>query len=609
MIILLSNASENCIKKVFRRHSVKKWVYFGKNNRLAGRLDEMFGHTAVRVDYARRLYDLTRGKRADFINWIDDLSVSAKLKREWLFSMPAVKNTYSSNLFLYVCYFFVLENLIRDGERLDLVIVDSPALGLLFKRHFPEGTKLAQGTGTLVVRFRLRIFLRTFYRFIRFLGDALKRRWSAKKILQSRARDMLKGKMNLVLIRNFITDHFSCKDDRLFSEYYFPGLERFLAERGYSPVFLPMTAMVSDYDKLFREVKASRRNIIFADEFFRPVDYFHVMLCPFKALFWKIAPREFGGYDLTRLVREEYFSNITEFGVMMAALLFQFGERMREDGYHPVAVINWNENQAIEKGLISGLKQAFRDLVIIGTQPFISPPNHLSTVPSHQDKLSGILPDKMLVLGPAGRDAVKEFVKDIKIGFCPAFRYTNLLRKNPMPTRGNNLLVLFGYDFDNSLHILKVLAKAAERLDIFESVFMKIHPIGYFSKERLLKELGWPLPERFSFVDGKVEDYLDKVSVGICGATSAGIELMLGGIPAVVIGEERALTMNYLSYREDADMWRLCFTEEEVVQALEQFHSALGKKTEGLLQKSEEFRRAFFAEQKEQYWENYLVNN
>lgn len=444
-------------------------------------------------------------------------------------------------------------------------------------------------------------------RFFKYLIDYVLRFIAAKVVLKKRAEGLLKDKKNLVFIRNFITGKFSDSDKDTIERHYFPGLYTYLEDQGCVPVFLPVVVKPTNYIKLFKRALASKRNIVFLEEFLRLKDYFFAFLAPLRALRIKIKPPLFRRHDISNLLKDDFYYNLTEAGFLYASLLYCLGRRLKEAQLDPKWIVNWTENQSIEKGLIKGLKEWFPDMKVIGAQPFIAPPNYLSLTFSKQEKLYGLLPDRVLILGPLFRDSTAEFEKSLKIEYSPAFRYASVDAEKVNGVKGNGLFVLLGITLDNAVYIMRVLLKIYQQLKSFDHIFIKLHPSSNFNKDTMANVIGEKFPKLFNFVDGKLEQYFDDISVGLCGASGAAVELVMKGIPVVTIGETHTLTMNYLDHKEDCDIWRICFSSEQVVEAIRHFQLLQNKGPEELVKKANEFRRAFIVEPNEKHWDNCLI--
>lgn len=610
MIIILANTPHFFIKYLAFRYPVRRWIYLGKDPSVAARVDATLCHRAKFIDYARTLYSLSTQKRRQFVDWMDAISATGRKQKEWFFSVPAVKNTASSNLFLYICYFFVLDDLIKKGQLVDLVVVDSPALAFLLRRQYFSSARFPVFNYLGVAAFFVRTFIICGYRYWRFFLDAFKKYVSARFVLAGRLKVLFPKGVSIVIVRNFIGPDFSWKDPGNFERHFFPGLGHYLGDRDkFMPAFLPIVLKCPSYRKLFAHICKSDKIVILAEEFLKLSDYVYAMGAWVRALWYKISTPLWEGLEFSGLVKEEYYSNLTEDMFLRANLLFRFGKRLKAEGIQPKGIINWNEYQAMEKGLISGLKESFPDLIVVGSRPFVYSPNHLSITPSLQDRLWGVIPHRTLVLGPIGREAVKEFLPDLPVDYSPAFRYEKLLDGRDRGTaRRKNLMVLLGYTLPDAVFILKTLMGITEALELFERIYIRLHPATYFDENRLMRELRQSLPQQYVFAYGQMEDYLDQICIGVCGATGAAVNLIACGIPVIVIAGHYSLTMNYLSYKEDPQMWRLCFSSEEIIETVKEFYCGISHAPERFDEKAEEFRKAYFIKPDARYWQNYLIS-
>lgn len=605
MKIFHSNVPDFILVRELHKKSVKRWIYFGTDNAVLRKLERIFGLSAVQVDYGERLYRLSKIKRDEFVLWVDQIANSFQGRKEWLFSVSAVKNTYTSNLFLYICYLFLLEDYIHEGKQIDLIFVDSPALAAVLKDSFPDFVVTAPINSWLRLCFYFKTFTKSILRFGKYLLEFGHKFICAKIILRNRGRQLLQGKNNLVFIRNFISGQFCDTQNDIVENHYFPGLYNYLEEKSYMPVFLPVAILTSSYRCLYQNVFKSKKVVIFPEEFLKLEDYLYVFWAPLRALTLKLSPPPYGQYQLGPLLKEDYYSNVTESGFLYATLLSCLGNRFKECGVAPSGIINWMENQAFEKGLIKGLKESFPNIQVIGSQPYFSPGNYFSTISAHQEKQSGVFPEKILVLGPAGKEWATKFIKDASVGYSPAFRYASMISGPLVNNQANNLLVLLSIRLESSIHMMRMLLKIEPHLESFDRIMVKLHPAGD-NRDRLIKILGRNLPQRFEFIDGKLEQYIDQASIGFCGVTGTAVELVMRGIPVIVAGDPHALTMDYLSCREDLDIWRFCFSCEQVIKALGHFRMLRKEESQHLLQKAYKFRNVFIAPPSEKYWENYL---
>ncbi|MBL8012994.1 MAG: hypothetical protein JNN05_04025 [Candidatus Omnitrophica bacterium] len=391
----------------------------------------------------------------------------------------------------------------------------------------------------------------------------------------------------------------------MLERHYFPGLYRYYESKGMYPVFLGFVLNTKRLGHLFRTILKSKTKIFFPCEIFRWQDYLYAFGAPLRRLFKNpVARMADVTDDLSGLLLEDAMIHKADDETLTAFLFSCFGTAYRARGFDVERLVNWCEFQNFEKGLMRGMHAAFPDVQIIGAQPFLKPANHLSLFPSKQDVIFKAMPDKLLLLGKLDTTLVKNILPKARLDFSPAFRYQSVFR-SPDLSSGNNVFVLLGYGLASALHILKVLLEVQRNLKGFGRVFIKLHPAGYFDEQRIRRIFKNEWPDHFQFVYGQLDDYLSSTAIGICGATGTSVELAVRGIPVILIAETYGLTMDYLQV-SDNYLWRLCFNQQEVLKAIEDF-SVLKKDQADLLEKrAAVFKAEHFVEQESHLWENYL---
>jgi hypothetical protein len=607
MQLLSSNLPSFIYQKYFRRFAGRSWIYLDSNNRLYHKLRKFATKAGMKeIDYARELYEESEDNRKEFIEWIDQISLKMGRQEDWLFSVPSVKNSYFSQLFLHVCYLKVFERHLNDDDL--ACVITSPSLTRVLSQTFPSLFTRSLSTKIFCFVAYLGVFIRSILRWLRYALDFLLRFLAVRWNMDLQRKKRLAGVKRIVLIRNFIELGFAKSEETLFEKHFFPGLYEYLFRHDVNPVMFPITVQGADYFSIFKKVAASKQLVYVPEEFLKWSDVLYALFKPLSAMFCYIEPVLLQNRNLMRLAKDEYMANLTDFGFLYAHLLSRCGIRMKEAGIEPESCINWFENQSIEKGLLGGLKNVFPDMSIVDSHLLLTYPNQLSFIPSKQDALLSVLPDRMLVLGDLGKSMLSTAV-NIPTEFSPAFRYQKMLETNRDKERvltEKNMMVLTGFSYDFTLHTLRMLINIKDKLTFFDRIWLKLHPASYFSENDLLRALGlkkWPA--KFSFCTGKLDQYIDQICVGICSSgTGTAVELVVQGIPTIVVGEQKTLTLNCLSVKEDPDIWQLCFYEDEIVKAVNHFteHSDTDLK-----EKAAAFRNIFFAQPQENYWAHYIM--
>ncbi|MBF0384970.1 MAG: hypothetical protein HQL27_03770 [Candidatus Omnitrophica bacterium] len=594
------------LKLLIDRKKAKLWIYLGQDHKRGKKLSKFFGKKAEEVDYSKELYRISGYIRNDFIKAIDDVSFREHPNPEWLFSAPSVKNPYSSRLFLNICYFFAFKRTVEE-KRIDIIFVDSPALIKFIADHFKNKYALSKISAVFAFMEGIRKLLFVLLKIFMYAADKISRLIAVRIVLGKRNIAEFLGK-EVVFIRSYISGEFTPDEDNIMETHFFPGLYSFLKSQGKNAVYLPVILKNGSYQRLFKNILDSGKKIFLIEEALCFSDYLMAIPVIIKSLFVKAKNLNVGLFNFKDLCNEDYANSIANQGFLDAHLYARFAYRLKKKNIGVNCLINWSEFQDFEKGLIFGIRKYYPQAKVIGSQPFIGPVNHLSLFPSRQDSILKIIPDRFLVLGNIYQRYLNSLSSEINAEFTPAFRYEGIFKPLSVKEGSGSLIVLTGYGIHNTLRVFELLSEVKDSLKSFSKILIKLHPASGISKRKIERLIRMRMPREFVFIDGRLEDYLPDVKIGICGATGTAVELVCRGIPVLHIADKRSLTMNYLVLKEDPLLWKLCFNSEDLSSGLIEFGRNVEQKKGLLEQKALEFRNEYFARPDESYWKDYIIN-
>jgi hypothetical protein len=502
--------------------------------------------------------------RKEFTGFVESISAQHPENIAWWVSSPASRNTFASPLFHYCCCLVLFERLLNGQTPVDEVVTDSPAFKkiiegyvarrgvvcrVILTRKISAGRLLKEVSRPLYVLFGLPL------RHLVFFGIA--------QLIRSHEKDPLSR--NLILIDTFVMPGYLEKDR------YFPGLVDCLAEEEKRRIWFVLQVYgfrFWEFPRVIKQLRGTRRNFILKDDFLRFSDflcvwrYARVMRAlPIKAAF-------FNGVDMSLLVLEELrsFRNI---GSSYVALLnYYFAQRLREAGAKVQLVIDWFENQSIDKGWNAGFRSFFPDCVTVGYQGFVFSRHFLSLYPTDEERKNAVIPQKIAVMGRELVPAVKEFCSVLHVEVAPAFRFQHLWRQRKfLPAAGRfTVLVALPIIIKDAVRMAQLLASlSAETIEGLEFL-VKPHPAT--TPAQIQSAFGDDWPARFKFVGGDFGDCVEKADLLISTAGTACTESLGKGVPVIVIGNNRGLTHNPIPLTIVSDVWSLCYCREEIEKAL-----------------------------------------
>ena len=115
---------------------------------------------------------------------------------------------------------------------------------------------------------------------------------------------------------------------------------------------------------------------------------------------------------------------------------------------------------------------------------------------------------------------------------------------------------------------------------------LKPHPT--VSADNIKRAFGVNWPSLFEFVEGDFNNCVEKSNLLISNASSVCVEALAKGISVIVVGSQTGLTQNPIPETITEDIWKLCYTPEEMANAIEfyafrddekvKYHKMIGKK-------------------------------
>jgi hypothetical protein len=259
-------------------------------------------------------------------------------------------------------------------------------------------------------------------------------------------------------------------------------------------------------------------------------------------------------------------------------LNYCFAKRLKEADVKLRLVIDWFENQNIDRGWNAGFRYFFPDVRTMGYQGFAATPHYLCMYPTEAEKKNAVIPHGIMVVGKGLAPLARKFCPDLEVMVAPAFRFQKVWqeRKYFPASSEHAILVALPIMVSDAVHILTMLAHGKASLNKNIRLWIKPHPTTPPSV--IKKSFGTDWPKEFEFVNGDFNDCVEKSNLLISSASSVCLETLAKSIPVIVIGNRHGLTHNPIPETIIQDIWRLCYTHKEIVDAIQFYKNrSLGK--------------------------------
>lgn len=509
--------------------------------------------------------NIAKQLRGQFTQLVSELSEPMKGNIDWWVEGPASRNTLVSPFFHYYCVFHLVDELINNNYDISEIIVDSLALEKILKQYFYINGK------SITIKYegnRLKSYFKQLFIIIVKIPLELYRRIYQYRCAQkTRHFQRLIPDKPLTLIDVFVFPGFISKDR------YYNGLWENLNNEQRETTFfvptltgLPRRKILSAYE----ELRIADRNFMIKEDYLKISDLLFAISHYYRLFKIKIKITIVLGVDISLLVKEELRS-MRSYSVAVTGLLnYRFSKRIKEQKTKLRIIIDFFENQVLDKGWNTGFNLHYPKIPSLGYMGYVPPLHYLCSFPSKIEYSSGILPFKIAVIGKGFINSTREFATTLNVESSPAFRFQhvwNVSIANP-DSSYFTILVALSITSEESFNILK-LVKEFLKTTGSDNLRFWIKPHPTMSEETLKKGLSSKWPEEFILIEGPSSDYIPRSDTMISGMSSICLETIALGIPVIVVENMNGLSYNSIPEEIPQDLWRSCRTSYDIKSAIE----------------------------------------
>jgi hypothetical protein len=361
-----------------------------------------------------------------------------------------------------------------------------------------------------------------------------------------------------------------------FYDKHFVNLFNYLTSQEILTIrYFPTFYKVKNYFSVIYNLRKFQNLIFIKENFLALGDYFFIFDHWFKILkFYLIDSKKFNKVKNLSLLREDLVRGLFCASSIEALLKYRAIKRMSHGKPYIGSILEWYENQDIDRAACLGYKTFFPDVRVIGYAGYVPARMYLGVYPTDTEWHSKVLPHQIVVTGPALVPIFKQFCSLVSIIHGPALRYSfgKVIQFNK--SERLNILVALPIHDHESIHILNLVSSFIEKLNVGElskiiHLSIKSHPSGrrrhveFINKNHVQIIVNW------------VEGEFIPQDLVICAASSAALEALVVGSRVVIIGSANGLTMNTIPDSLLPDNWRVCYSSYDLSKAIKDFYNDL----------------------------------
>ena len=461
------------------------------------------------LNHINLLNEICEEFKEDYHKLVESIYKETDGSLDWLVSSLLSRNIYMSNLFTDLCYMELIKLVVKK-EFIKLVIVKTTSQKIVLTKYFNIMNKKVLVKCSETNFSRIKIFLLPFYFILRNIYTSI-----CLIIVKNPAR--LKSIDNIIGIKlldiYFINSMFK---DGVFSDRYYNGLSEHLnKEEKKSLFFVPTLTTRNNLKEIINICVKSEKNFLFKFDLLHYSDYLFALLSPIRIKKISFNDFKFNGMNIGPILKADYYRNISNESSFEGILNYLFFKRLKESGFKLLLVVNWFENQVVDRGFNKGVRDFFPQVCNVGYQGFIIPYNFfLHFQPSQLEYETGVIPNEIAVVGVGLKNNVRRFCPQIEVKIAPAFRYSNMYLQNfevsKNMVRAPEILVTLPLSLDESLDIISLLINV-EKSGLFQNIQVKIvpHPAFNINNHRKSKRT---ILEKFKVVYAPFSDLISKAN-------------------------------------------------------------------------------------------------
>jgi len=514
------------------------------------------------VETAKLITAIEPESRSIYTNYIDSLSIDNKISGLSLLLQTSNRNTTSSTIHETLCKYNLLIVLLQRHVAIRKIIVDHK-----YDEQIVYQICKSYNNSSEIIRkkkLNLHVYITVAYNFIKSVYLML---INIFMMFSTGLRGFKKPIQSVIYIDTFMAVSSIEKSDNFYERYY-DGIETsvdndVLNKIWYVPTLFDFNT-INDFYKLYKFCVKSNGNIIHQHNYLKPYDYIKALWVSFVTVNSIKKYPKWKGYDVSYLIanelRCEYFST----QLFNSVLKYLFINRLAQSGVVIDLVIDWNENQVIDRALCLGVRDSYPNVQIKGYQGLVPPKYYASLEPTCFEIESNIVPDITLVTGEAFVESKKVNCKSLNVAVAPAYRFRHLHDIERNSYLDNKVVfVALPYYLNQCVQILNILLDTIKIIEKYYTVEIKVHP-SYTNCE-FNEILPSKLKSKFSFTELNISELLSVASCLFSSGSSTCVEAAVLGIPVAIMGNLSGPTQNPLVDLIDKDRWSVIYEASELL--------------------------------------------
>ena len=291
-------------------------------------------------------------------------------------------------------------------------------------------------------------------------------------------------------------------------------------------------------------ISKSKRNIIIQNHLLTLKDRIDSLWSSIKYSSQKYEFPSLLGLNIESLCNAELENDYASRRLMLCINTMRFVELLNENGYQFEVLIDWNENQDLDKALNLSFHLHYPDCIRRGYRGYVQSEFENEKILLDCEGKKHLLPNEVIVIGDSMKESVTKFYSDIKVSVGPALRYEHIFfieNHNSFSKSKASIYIALPISLSDSEEILSYVFRFFSENNGSWQAFVKPHPTH---KNSVINHLMKPKKESKSITitDRNFYDQNLQVDVLITGASSVALEAVSLGKAVIICSSSKWLS-------------------------------------------------------------------
>ncbi len=501
------------------------------------------------------LNKINKKNKKEYISLLDKIYLNTNRNKKWILSPLFSRDFVQSNFFSDLNFLGLVDHL-KKNKKIKKVKVKNIYLKKIILQKYPDlNVTINITTAITHIFFK---YYEIFSNFIKLLLCTLFMITSKNK----KRKNFFKGK-KITLIETFFSKNL-IQNNKFKERYNKEAYLRFPKALRKRSFFFPINLSILHIKKFLKITKKDKIKFIHPLDFLKTEDYIEsIFLIPsLKSI--KNEPLFFKKFEISKLVKLYNFFSFFNYSTFLANLNFNFLKRLKENNIKIDLILDWYENQIIDKGISMGKNKFFKDSKIKGHMGFLNDFRNIHYYyPTKLEHKLRCVPEEVLLIN---KNIYRQFFKNnryIKYKIVPSSRNQEIFSINKIKTKKKNskriLLFILSANQQESNFIFKLIENVHHKFDLSKNeIRIKTHPntkLNYFIKKCKNIEIS----------NKSIYEEILNSEIVIGGGTTATIEAQILNKKIILVGNNSEIMLNPLMIHDKKSV-KICYDTKTLLK-------------------------------------------